>query len=149
MKRLRVEKVERTFFSSVPAVTEWNNLKQRREQGIILAEVIVALFLSLAILLSLLPIWHVVQEKRMNQKQLSLAIDLIQNEAELFRAEQTITSSRRDVWFHGHHFVVLWQVEKAERWEKGRVNVQWYRPGGKEVWESLSMAVYRTRGESP
>ncbi|EGL83269.1 hypothetical protein CathTA2_1170 [Caldalkalibacillus thermarum TA2.A1] len=139
-------KQEPIYFNWHRDVTGWNRVVNGHEQGFFLLEVIIALSVFALVCFTVFPAWQVLQEKRFEQQQKSLAIDLAQNEMERFRAGLIDGGeTKRTIVLQEHQFQVQWKIDRQTSLEEGKVEIEWHIMGGSGNKSKLEFVVYRNK----
>ena len=120
---------------------------KKGQAGFYLTEVVIALFLFLFLSSALLSGWQLLAQLKVEKKLDSLALDLIQNEAELFYAYLGEDHDGQEVRIDDYLFYVKRTVEDGGKWQRGKVEIRWRLPSGKE--KQLQLVMYRDKPELP
>lgn len=123
-------------------------MTSKNSEGFYLVEAVIAISLLFFLSASLFGAWQLLAELKVERTLDSLALDLIQNEAEAFFAHWGWEgSSSHHVDLEGYRFSVTRSIEDGERWQRGKVEIRWLLPAGKE--KRIEIVMYRLKGDLP
>ena len=116
--------------------------KHITEAGFYLVEAMLALALFALFSTTLLMAWQNLANQKAEQLMLSYALDIAQDELELFRqAKYQQGESIRQVSVAGYQYQVVWNVRDTEGWEEGVLQIKWQLPSEKN--QQIQFILYR------
>ncbi len=116
--------------------------KHITEAGFYLVEAMLALALFALFSTTLLMAWQNLANQKAEQLMLSYALDIAQDELELFQqAKNQQGESIRQVSVAGYQYQVVWNVRDAEGWEEGVLQIKWQLPSEKN--QQIQFILYR------
>lgn len=118
------------------------SLKHITQAGFYLVEAMLALALLALFSTTLLMGWQNLANQKAEQVMLSYALDIAQDELELFRqARYQQGESIRQVSVAEYHYQVVWNVRDAGGWEEGVLQIKWQLPSKKN--QQVQFILYR------
>lgn len=116
--------------------------KHITEAGFYLVEAMLALALFALFSTTLLMAWQNLANQKAEQLMLSYALDIAQDELELFQqAKNQQGESIRQVSVAGYQYQVVWNVRDTEGWEEGVLQIKWQLPSEKN--QQIQFILYR------
>lgn len=116
--------------------------KHITEAGFYLVEAMLALALFALFSTTLLMAWQNLANQKAEQLMLSYALDIAQDELELFQqAKYQQGESIRQVSVAGYQYQVVWNVRDTEGWEEGVLQIKWQLPSEKN--QQIQFILYR------
>lgn len=116
--------------------------KHITEAGFYLVEAMLALALFALFSTTLLMAWQNLANQKAEQLMLSYALDIAQDELELF--QQAKYQQGESIWqvsVAGYQYQVVWNVRDAEGWEEGVLQIKWQLPSEKN--QQIQFILYR------
>lgn len=116
--------------------------KHITEAGFYLVEAMLALALFALFSTTLLMAWQNLANQKAEQLMLSYALDIAQDELELFQqAKNQQGESIRQVSVAGYQYQVVWNVRDTGGWEEGVLQIKWQLPSEKN--QQIQFILYR------
>lgn len=116
--------------------------KHITEAGFYLVEAMLALALFALFSTTLLMAWQNLANQKAEQLMLSYALDIAQDELELFQqAKYQQGESIRQVSVAGYQYQVVWNVRDTGGWEEGVLQIKWQLPSEKN--QQIQFILYR------